>query len=373
MGAGAQQAYLVPYLKHVTGWSQLRASVVIACVYLSMMLFRVINLHLFRGWSDRTFTVVGSLSYTLFCVGMFAIAYVKSFALAIVFACLWGAGAALMWTGTTVQTLALADRAGGRHGTGMGTLYSSTHAGWTAGALVLYLVYRTTVDTHPQLLYVVAAGITVIGNVLATFLPAGDAASRETPSVAGIVAILSRQRALLSGVLLLFSALGYGLFLGMFTAFLVKEYGVNWILSICLYPATCMVMSFVGGKLTDRIGHAPVLGGGFLVGALGLVVTVLWRSPFSGIATGVMLGLLGSTIPVVASAIVGDAAERRRRPLAHGVIFSWRDIGVVTAAVGANILGLKFEMRAVFCVFAAVFALCAVLSYYLGRFATQRI
>ena len=134
-----------------------------------------------------------------------------------------------------------------------------------------------------------------------------------------------------------------------------------------------VLMSFASGKLTDRFGHSPVLAGGFLAGSAGLLLTITWNSPYAVVLTGFTLGLLSSTVPVVAAAIVGNSADRKRRPLAYGILFSWRDLGVVTAAVGANILGLRFDINAAFTVFVGVFALCALLSLHLARFAHQKL
>ena len=374
MGAGAQQAYLVPYLRDVTTWSRLHCSTVIASVYLSMVVFRLLNLRLFSRWSDRRFTIVGSISYLLFTLAMWLVGHVPSYPLAVAAAWLWGMGAAMMWTGTAMQTLAIADEAGGRHGTSMGILYSSTHAGWLTGAVVLGLVYKSLPPGRGPLLYLLAAGITLVGNALACFLPATGRAVRELPTFAAIIEVMSRGRARIASALQFLSALSYGLILGLFSDFIKEAYGAEWIwISVALYPATRMVMSFVGGHLADRLGHSLVLSGGFAAGALGLLVTVVWRSPYAVIVTGLTLGLLSSTVPVVASAIVGDAADKRRRPLAHAVLFSWRDLGVVTAAVGANLLGLGVTLDGVFVTFTCVFAGCAVLSAFLGRFADQKL
>jgi MFS family permease len=88
---------------------------------------------------------------------------------------------------------------------------------------------------------------------------------------------------------------------------------------------------------------------------------------------GFALGLLNSTVSVSASAIVGKAADPERRPLVYGVMFSLRDLGVVSAAVGSALLGSAIPMALVFGLFAAVFAGCAGLSLLLGRYAGQRL
>jgi len=368
MGAGAQQAYLVPYLQKVAGWTRLQASLIVASVYFSMVLFRPANLYLFRSWSDRRFTMVGSLTYLWFTVSMFLTAYVKSYPLALASAWLWGAGAAMMWTGTAMQTLALADQAGGRHGTGMGILYSSTHAGWLAGAILLGKVYQASAGGREPLLYVVATGITLIGIALAFSLPDTPGTPREVPSFRNMLGIMLRRNEAIACVLQFMSALGYGLILGLFTSYVGEVHGREWMwISVALYPATRMIISAVSGRLTDRLGYAPVLAAGFAVGAVGLLLTVTWQSPYSAAVTAISLGLLGSTVPVVAGAMVGKSSELKQRPLAHAIVFSWRDLGVAVAAVGANLLGLKFQLDSVFTVFAGVFGLCALLSLGIGR------
>jgi MFS family permease len=143
--------------------------------------------------------------------------------------------------------------------------------------------------------------------------------------------------------------------------------------SIALYPATLMALSWVGGALNDRFGQAPVLACGFAAGAAGLAATVFVHSPWSAVFAAFALGLLNSTVSVSASAIVGKAADPDRRPLVYGVMFALRDLGVVTAAVGSALLGKAVPMETVFGIFATIFAACAGLSLLLGRYSSQRL
>lgn len=374
MGAGAQQAYLVPYLSRVTDWSRVQCSSIVACTYLGMMVFRLGNLRLFPTWSDRRYTIVGSWAYFAFTLAMAGIAFLPVYPLAVLAALAWGAGAAMMWTGTSMQILSLSDLAGGRHGTGMGILYTSVHAGWLLGAILLGLVYDALETRSLWLVYVAAAAITLPGNLLTALLPATGTPARCLPTAAGVLDVLRRRRAQIASALQFFSALGYGLILGAFTRYVETEYGSDWIwVSVSLYPATLMALSWVGGALNDRFGQAPVLAGGFSAGAAGLAATVLIRSPGSAVFTAFALGLLNSTVSVSASAIVGKAAEPGRRPLVYGVMFALRDLGVVTASVGAALLGSALPMKGVFGVFAAVFATCAGVSLLLARYAGQRL
>jgi MFS family permease len=374
MGAGAQQAYLVPYLSRVTDWSKLQCSSIVACVYLGMMVFRLGNLRLFPHWSDRRYTLVGAWAYFAFTVLMALVAFVPVYPFAVVAAGLWGAGAAMMWTGTSMQILRLSDQAGGRHGTGMGILYTSLHAGWLAGAILLGLLYDHLDSHRLYLVYVAAAVITLPGNLLAMFLPASGTPARCAVTLAGIFDILRRPRAQIAAALQFVAALGYGLILGAFTRYVESEYGANWIwVTVSLYPATLMALSWIGGALNDRVGQSPVLVSGFVAGAVGLAVTVFFHSPYSAVLTAFALGLLNSTVSVSASAIVGKAAEPERRPMVYGVVFAARDLGIVTAAVGATALGNRIPMNAVFGLFAVVFAACAGLSLMLARYTRQRL
>lgn len=374
MGAGAQQAYLVPYLSRVTDWSKLECSSIVASVYLAMMVFRLGNLRLFPTWSDRRYTLVGSWAYFAFTVLMALIPFVPFYPLGLAAAWTWGAGAAMMWTGTSMQILRLSDQAGGRHGTGMGILYTSLHAGWLAGAVGLGLLYDALDTERLYLVYVAAAAITLPGNVLSALLPARGSPARCPPTLAGIVEVLRRPRAQIAAVLQFLSALGYGLILGAFTRYVETEYGAGWIwVAVSLYPATLMALSWLGGALNDRIGQAPVLVGGFLSGATGLAATVFLHSPWSAAFTAFALGLLNSTVSVSASAIVGKAADPERRPLVYGVVFSARDLGIVTAALGGTALSTAMPMQTVFALFAVVFLGCAILATRLSRYARQTL
>ncbi|NOY81194.1 MAG: MFS transporter [Kiritimatiellaeota bacterium] len=366
-GAGAQQAYLVQYLSAVAGWDRVACSLVITTLYCTMVVFRVANLAIFRTWSDKAFTVVGSLTYLLFTLVMAGLSQRPVYAVALGAAVVWGIGAAMMWTGTTMQVLRLSDEAGGRHGTGMGVLYGSTQAGWLTGAVVLGLVYAALSRERLYALYLAAAGITLIGNALAFLLPASDASLARAPTGREVGTVLGRPRVQVAGTLQFLSALAYGVILGAFGRFVEQTCGSRWVwVTIALYPGTRVVFSLLGGGLADRMGQARVLVGGFLCGAVGMAVLALWHGPAAAVIAGICLGLLNSTVPVVASAMVGDVPRQKRR-LVYGVLFGFRDLGVAAAAVGVNLLGLKLQMTGAFGAGALVFVFCAWLATRLER------
>ncbi len=361
-GAGAQQAYLVQYLLRVTSWGRVRASLILSVLYCTMVMFRTLNLRLFPAWSDRAYTFVGSVTYLLFTLVLAGVFWVPSFPLALVSAVVWGIGAAMMWAGTTMQVLQLSDRLGGRYGTRMGILYSSTHAGWFSGAVLLGLIYRSLAPGTLYVLYLSAAALTFPGVVLAAVLPPTGSAVRDRPTLAGIRDILEARGIRLAGLLQFLSALGYGVVLGAFGRYVEQTCGARWVwISIALYPAARIVFSPMSGRLMDRFGGQRVLAAGFFCGAFGLGALAGEKGPAAAILAGTALGLLNSAVPVVVSAMVGEV-PRRRRHLFYGVLFGMRDLGVAVAAVGVNLLGIRFQMQRAFGVFSVIFLACALLS-----------
>jgi len=274
-----------------------------------------------------------------------------------------------------MQTLTAGDEAGGRHGTGMGLLYCATHAGWMLGVILLGNLYRWLPGERLYWLYGVAAAITLIGNLLAFCLPRTGHVVRELVGLSGLLGAMVRGRTLVAGILQFASALAFGLFLGGLGRYVEQEYGRGkWIwISLAVYPGTRMLLSLGGGYLADRIGHVPILCGGFLAGAAGLGLAVAWRSPLAVLVTSLTLALLGGMVPVVASAMIGAGADARRRPLIYGIVFSWRDLGVVVATAGISLLDLRFDLTTALTVFMYVFLGCAILSLSLTRFSRQRM
>jgi len=103
-------------------------------------------------------------------------------------------------------------------------------------------------------------------------------------------------------------------------------------------------------------------------------VPVLVAHPAGLAATALMLGFLNGSVPVVSSALIGTSADRARRPLAHGAFFTWRDVGVVTAVVAGNLLGVSTDnFMLVFEVFSGVFCACGVVSLILNAYAEDRL
>jgi len=366
MGAGAQQAFLLPYLEEFTDWTDLQRALVIAMVYFSMTIFRLGNVYLLRNWPQWKCTNVGATMYSFFALAMLGLYFYPSYPLALLAAAIWGWGGAAMWMGNTMQVLALTDRAK-RHGLGMGLLYGATHAGWMLGVVVLGIIFDAVQETQPWVLYVAAFGSTAIGNVLLFVLPRRPEPLPELPSWSSLVEIMSRGKSRIAAFLLFAASLAFGFVLGTFTDYVEVQHGAAWLwIAAFFYPFARFVLSFTSGLLVERIGHGSLLAMGFFGGALGMSVPLLITHPAGLALTALMLGLLNGSVPVVSTALIGDSADQKRRPLVYGAMFTWRDLGVVVAVVAGKLLGLTTDNVAlVFGVFGGVFVLCGIVAIVL--------
>jgi hypothetical protein len=374
LGAGAQQLYLSGYLQVCTDWTPVRRGAVIATVYASMMVFRVANVYLLRGWSDWLLSLVGSLTYTLFTLVMLATFWLKSYPLALAGAVVWGWGASAMWAGTTLQFLAATDAGQRKHGAIQGLLYAVTDAGWLAGTILLGMIHARA-SLPPYALYAVAAGMTVVGNVLAVLAPRDLEPQGPMPTVGDLLRVASRGKALVAGFLLVASSLSFGLMLGAFRDYLEHTHGPQalWVTAM-FYPGMRLMLRFAGGRMSDCMGHATVLATSFLSAAAGMFVAAGWQTIAGAALAAGTLGLLNGAVPVVASAMVGESADRARRPLAYGTLFAWRDLGVVVATLwGQALMGGGGDFAFTFRTFAVVFVVCGVLSLLLQKYAEERL
>ncbi|MGI5817833.1 MAG: MFS transporter [Armatimonadota bacterium] len=375
MGTGAQQAFLVPYLADFTDWSQFERALVIATVYFSMMIFRLGNVYLLRDWPQWKCSLAGGAMYVLFPIAMLGLYFLPSYPLALVAAAIWGWGGAAMWMGTTLQVLALADRAK-RHGTGMGVLYGATHVGWAVGVVVLGAVFSYAQGAGISwLLYAVATTLTLIGYGIMLALPRRPEPLPEMPTWASLMEITSRAKARIAAFLLFSAALAFGFVLGSFTDYVERTYGAQWLwIATFFYPFSLFVLSFSSGLLSERMSHGSVLSIGFFGGAAAMAVPLLWESPVALAITALMLGLLNGAVPVVSTALIGASSDRTRRPLVYGAMFTWRDLGVVVAAVAGSLLGLRpGGVALTFGVFAVAFLVCGVVALVLNRYAEERL
>ena len=184
----------------------------------------------------------------------------------------------------------------------------------------------------------------------------------------------------LVGILLLCSSLGYGILLGPVQISVRDLLPAVWlgIVPFAFY-ATKSVLSYAGGRLSDRIGRETVIMGGFLLAAAGLALGASWTSTVGLLFCSFAMALQNALAPTSATAVLADATSSERRHLALGAMFAWRDLGVAVGLLGS--MGLQALAPAnprgtamvTFYSFAGVFAICAALSGILARRVEEKI
>jgi len=163
--------------------------------------------------------------------------------------------------------------------------------------------------------------------------------------------------------------------LGSFGDVVKVSYGKGYIwLLAAPYPLARLLWGWGSGVISDRLGRAWSLAGSFLLVAASLAGCGMWSSPATIVVASAALGLLSSSVPVIASAIVGDSADRQRRPLAYGSLFVYHGAGVAIATLAGAALRSHFPtFQPVFLIFAGIFAVCGVVAVLLQRWAEQRL
>ena len=375
IGAGAQQQYVVPYFTQTLGWSDVYAGLAVAAVYIGETATRVVNLALVAGWADSLLSFVGSLTYVLFPFVVGLTYYTHSFPLLLAAGLLWGWGGSCFWTGSSMQTLRYGDALrGSRHGLSTGILYLATHLGFFSGVVLLGVIHAHLRET-PHALFFVAAALTAVGSIILFGIPRTGGAVAEPLTWASVREVASRVKVKVASFLMLMSGVAFGTMLGPFAAYVEGEFGKNWLwITAAFFPIARMLVALSAGIAADYISADILMTGAFGFAAVGLAVVPAWDSPWAMALAAFALGLLQGTIPVVATAMVGQSAERKRRALPHAIIFSFRDIGVTAAVMTALVTHHKIgDFAPVFRAFAAVFAVCGLVSLALRRHAHERL
>ena len=359
MGAGAQQQFLIPYLKDTTTWGAMQYSSVLAAVYLSFMVWRIFVGTSIRALGDYRSIVLGCLTYTAFVA---TVLFTKRFPAIIAMAALWGWGAASMWIVSSSQILNVSHRT--RYGTASGIFYFCTHVGFAVGVLVLSLIQTRW---GSDALYRTALGLALIGNALLLFVPRRPIC-RDARPVREILKMMRTNKVRIVAALQFAAALGFGLLLGVFADFISDEYGNPYLLLTVLFPSARAVLSLSGGILSDRLGRGALFFVAFLLSALGLFVVAVWTHPITIALSILALGFQGGIVPTVSMALIGDSVQPERRHLAFGAIFVWRDLGVVIALLGGQFLRLCLGgVGPAFLLFGTIFLMCALLSTRLAK------
>ena len=359
MGAGALQQFFVTYMGTL-GWSTLKGAPILAVVYASFMVCRLLAPYALWFTGDYPAALIGGLTYGLFVVAVFLWPYYPTLIIA---AIIWGWGASIFWTAGSTLILDEGDRTKS-YGSYMSLFYASTHLGFLIGVLALGTILARY-GYRPLFLFSLLA--TALG-IVAILPTSRKKVRREKPEWKKIVEVLSVPKAGIIGFFLLGSNMGFGLLLSVFGQFITQVRGAGSIHAVTsFFYLARMVASLASGTASDRFGRHSLFLTSYVLSALGLTIAALWPTVVGLAASALALGILAGAVPTLATASIGDSSSKGRRHIAIGAIFVWRDAGIVAATMLGQIIGITMGVRATFWMFAGVFALSALLSIDLGR------
>lgn len=159
-------------------------------------------------------------------------------------------------------------------------------------------------------------------------------------------------------------------FLPLETEFGARRGETSLVFSICAF--LYFMLGFPAGLIADRVGPRPVVIGGLLLVALGLVLasqaTTLWQV-YLGYSIGVGVGVGLSYVPSIAS------VQRwfvRRRGTATGLAVAGIGVGTLVGAPLAYELIAAFGWRKTYLILAALTVVGAIVSGILIRWSPER-
>ncbi|MBC7233934.1 MAG: MFS transporter [Chloroflexi bacterium] len=153
----------------------------------------------------------------------------------------------------------------------------------------------------------------------------------------------------------LFIALGYSGIVSFITLYGEELGVVNAGLFFTLYALGMALIRPGAGRMFDRQGPAPVVGGGMALLFLAYLILALWRTAAGFLCAGLVYGLgYGAVVPSL-QAMAVNVVPAVRRGAANATVFSVFDIGMT---VGPYLLGLLAQAMGGY---AAVYLVGAVL------------
>jgi MFS family permease len=362
MGTGALQQLLIPYLQQTTTWGAVRASLVLATVYIGFLFWRLFAGYSIRALGDYWAVFTGAAMYTIF--SLVVLLYPHLWAL-IVAAFAWSWGAALLWITSSAHVLDAAKRE--HYGRDSGIFYAATHVGFLAGLIMLQALLNRR---GGQAMLLGAISATGLGTLVCLFVPRRDF-PRELPRLSGVLRLAFGGAGRNIALIQFAAATAYGLLLGVFASSIKADYGIGAVAAITMsfYILRAIVSPFVGA-LSDRLGRARMLSGAFAISAVALIVPIAYRSAATLAFAAAVLGALTAAVLAGILAFVGDSAKSTERQATIAGMYVWRDLGTgVTILLGQYLSVLFGGFQVAFAIFAVTFAVCAWLSLRLGRFA----
>jgi MFS family permease len=360
MGVAAVQQFLVPVLSERARVSSTSASLIFSVVYFSGPLWLGLYGYFFQVLREKWSIVLSGCLYTAFGLLIYLS---HDYRLAVVAAVLWGLGAETLWATGPAQVVNVSDPK--RRGAIAGLFQSSTYSGQMLG--VILFGYLLSLYANPRqgqdVILLTAVGISLIGNIMSLFLrvkPKDLPPARLRDAIVALDRPAGRYLVLLSVA----NYLGWGLVLTSFTILIVQNSNLDKLSWIILpYYVGRLVVAWVAGHTSDKVGRERVMMAGFIFGAVGLGAVAFFQSPLVVAMAAMILGMQSAMVSVAMTAAVGDYIKPDERHLVFAGTNAW---GYLTAGVtmvsGPLIKEWVGNFSWSFLLFAAFYAMCAVIA-----------
>lgn len=270
----------------------------------------------------------------------------------------WAWGAALLWITSSAHVLDASRRE--HYGRAAGLFYAATHVGFVLGLIILGLLLRSHGGRG---MLIGAITMTAVGNLICLLVPRREF-PRELPSFSGVLKLAIGGAGRIVAVIQFAAATGYGLLLGVFASSIEHTYGMRMVavITMSFYLVRAGISPFAG-VLSDRLGRARVIAGGFAISGAALLLPVALPGAVTLALAAAALGGLTAAMLAGVLAFVGDIAEPSNRQATIAGMYVWRDLAVgVTILLGQYLRLLFGGFQAAFLVFALLFFVCAWLS-----------
>jgi len=372
-GAAAVQMHVRPFLQDA-GFSPLGAAIVLATVYATLGVFRLVAVEpIVRRLGGKT-AALGALGYAQFAavtgvVGYallsgalpVAVGYVLMIATAVVF----GLGGSLLWGGGVQITLD--DSAPDEYGRNSQYLYVAAQAGVLVGLVATDWLLRRSGSRG--VLFPMWVGAMLAGTVSAFSAGKNVRPHAGPPDNVG----LRQLRVLWLPVVIGLSGFGLGIMYGMLNVYAKDLKGLEWMGLITMpFFVTALIANFWAGRLSDAIGRARTIAAGFAAGAAGMLLLVGVKSALAVVVAASLLGVMSALVVTSAVAWVGDMTSAGGRTRLYGQVFCGRDFGTVTAILFGGFLSQgEVDPKWGFLALGILFALSAILSLAIPEGATR--
>lgn len=183
------------------------------------------------------------------------------------------------------------------------------------------------------------------------------AVARETLTTGGTqpfnVSTAVSRSALLPSVVLFFLMLPYGAQV-TFVPLHAHDQGINPGVFFLVYAAVLTVARGPAGRLSDRVGRAPVAAAGLVLAAAALVILALGEGLIGLALAGALYGLaFGAAQPALMAWCV-DGAAPGDRGRAMGTFFTALELGIALGAMSSGLAVARWGAPAMFLANAAV-------------------